>query len=59
MAVDNAFYQIGSWGKPDFIRIDCQNCHHTFYYNEDKIPSGERYEIICPKCKSFLMRRKG
>lgn len=57
MAVDDMYITIGSWGKPDFIKIICKNCHHTFYYNECKISLGINYEVICPKC-SMLMKKK-
>lgn len=59
MAVDNAYIAIGNWGEtPDFIKIDCPNCNHTFYYDESRIPTEARYEVTCPKCAMLMKRKK-
>jgi hypothetical protein len=58
MAVGAAYFTIGNWGTPDFIKIDCQNCHHTFYYDENQITIGAKYEAHCPKCSMSMKRKK-
>ncbi len=38
--------------------IKCPNCGYQWYFNETKIPDGEKYEIQCAKCKSVISREK-
>lgn len=43
---------------PKQKNINCPICGHIFKYDDSKIPNGEKYEIVCPKCNGLLKRKK-
>ena len=55
--VIDSYYHDLYYGKPVFIKVKC-HCGHEFFFNDNNIPMGEKYECECPKCKSLLMRKK-
>ena len=56
MAMDSLYHELG-YGQPEFIKEKC-HCGHIFYYWAKNIPNDEKYECICPKCNSLLIRKK-
>lgn len=43
--------------KKSNINITCFSCQNDFIFNELGIPSGQKYECVCPKCKTLLFRK--
>ena len=39
-------------------KIKCFACGEEWDFDDSKIPTGERYEVTCPKCKMQLRRKK-
>ena len=57
MAIDAYCYDIDSWGAyGDFEKIVCR-CGYSWYMNVRKIPMGDKYEAVCPKCGMDLIRK--
>ena len=55
MAIDAYCYDIDSWGAyGDFEKIVCR-CGYSWYMNVRKIPMGDKYEAVCPKCGMDLI----
>ncbi|OPZ77113.1 MAG: hypothetical protein BWY78_01145 [Alphaproteobacteria bacterium ADurb.Bin438] len=48
----------GIW--EDFIlKCNSESCRgREFYFDNSKIPPNEKYETLCPYCKSLLIRKK-
>lgn len=57
--VDALCYALDTYGKwGDYIKLNCPSCNHSWYFNQRRIPYGEKYECICPKCGMLLKRKK-
>lgn len=39
-------------------KIQCFACGAEWEFDDSKIPTGERYEVTCPKCQMKLRRKK-
>lgn len=58
-AMDSYCHDLGTYGDwGDYTKIDCPSCNHSWYFNQRRIPDGEKYECVCPKCKMLLKRKK-
>ena len=42
---------------PVFVKIKCF-CGNEFFFCDEKIPAGEKYEVGCPYCHASLLRKK-
>lgn len=40
------------------IHVKCSFCHFEFDFDETHIPENQKYEMRCPGCDAFLMRKK-
>lgn len=56
MANDGILAEIG-YNEPIFEKVKCF-CGHEFFFSDQNIPDGEKYECQCPSCKAMLMRKK-
>lgn len=56
-AVDEFMADI-AYSKPVYTKVGCPSCHHTWMFDDSKIPDGEKYELTCKKCGTKLMRKK-
>lgn len=56
-AVDELMADI-AYSKPVFAKVECPSCHHTWMFDDSKIPDGEKYELSCKKCGTMIIRKK-
>lgn len=43
--------------RPMIVRIQCM-CGFVIEYDEGNIPMGAKYDVRCPRCGSFFMRKR-
>lgn len=42
----------------DYTAIECPYCHNSFADNVSNLATGQIYTITCPRCGTYIKRRK-